>query len=279
MWHMNWLSDEVGEMGAEPLMEQGDYPHDPTSNASLLRSYIEWEKNLLVEYREQAARVDSPELKRILLQAGLESGTHQRRFEEWLEKLGPAGEEPFEAEAEAGFSAEMLKQFKKEMHDQYKLVLQHLRHAFVFEEESCPVGSELELTAMRHMKHLSYFAEELAESGEALEFDYPDIDMSRFLKPALESDLALTEAARGRLTQLDIEPELVQHPGLKTEIENMVTRNDFLAATVKGLLEAAEEPAAEPEPDPPADEPEPREVESQTPAAPQFTVGSLIDND
>ena len=61
MWHMNWLADEIGEMGAEPLMEQGDYPHDPTSNASLLRSYIEWEKNLIVEYREQYGAFSSAE--------------------------------------------------------------------------------------------------------------------------------------------------------------------------------------------------------------------------
>jgi rubrerythrin len=272
MWHMNWLADEVGEMGAEPLMEQGEYPHDPTSNASLLRSYIEWEKNLLVVYREQAAKVDSAELKRILLQAGLESGTHQRRFEQWLVKLGPEGEEPFEADVEAGFSTEMLKQFKKEMHDQYKLILQHLRHAFVFEEASCPVGSELELTAMRHMKHLSHFAEELAESGEALDFDYPEIDMSRSIKDALESDLALTRAARERFTQLDIEPELTQHAGLKTELETMITRNDFLASTVGGLLEEVKEPADEPEPETPKAAP-------PAPASPKFTVGSLMEQD
>jgi bacterioferritin len=280
MWHMNWLADEVGEMGGEPQMEQGIYPHDPTSNASLLRSYIEWEAGLLVEYREQAAQVESPELKRILLQAGLESATHQRRFEEWLAKLGPAGEEPFETEEEAGFSAEMLKQFKGEVHEQYKLILQHLRHAFVFEEESCPVGSELELTAMRHMKHLSHFAEELAESGESLDFDYPEIDTSRSIKQALESDLALTHAARERFTQLDIEPELSKHPGLKTEVETMITRNDFLAATLQGLMGETEE-VAEPEPEKSAAEPapEPPSEEPPAPASPQFTVGSLIKKD
>ena len=43
MWHMDWLADEIGEMGAEPDMTPGVYPHDPASNGSLLRSYIEWE--------------------------------------------------------------------------------------------------------------------------------------------------------------------------------------------------------------------------------------------
>ena len=240
-------------------------------------------RHQVVEYREQAARVDSPELKRILLQAGLESATHQRRFEEWLEKLGPGGEEPFEAE-EAGFSAEMLKQFQSEVDEHYKLVLQHLRHAFVFEEDNCPVGSELELTAMRHMKHLSHFAEELAESGQELPFDYPDIDMSRSIRDALESDLELTHAARERFIQLDIEPELTRHPGLKNELETMITRNDLLAMTIQGLIEEVKGPAGEPTPEipkQPAVEPEPKTPEKapSAPPAPKFTVGSLIKED
>ncbi len=31
MWHMDWLGDELGEMGEEPGMEQGVYPYDGTS--------------------------------------------------------------------------------------------------------------------------------------------------------------------------------------------------------------------------------------------------------
>jgi hypothetical protein len=93
----------------------------------------------------------------------------------------------------------------------------------------------------------------------------------------LESDLALTQAARERFTQLDVEPELSQHPGLKNEVETMITRNDFLASTLKGLMgEAAkaaepEPPAAEAKPEPPAEEP----------PAPtnQFTLGSLMKKD
>ena len=72
MWHMDWLADELGEMGAEPTMKQGVYPHDPTSNASLLRSYIEWEEGLVVAYAEQAAEVDKPDIKRILMQQSKE---------------------------------------------------------------------------------------------------------------------------------------------------------------------------------------------------------------
>jgi bacterioferritin len=270
MWHMDWLADEIGEMGAEPDMKQGVYPHDPTSNASLLRSYIEWEDNLVVAYAEQASRVDSPELKKILMQQSKESAIHSKRFAAMLEKLGPEGEEPLVYEDTGEFSPDMTRRLEGEMTDEYRLVLQHLRHAFVFEEESCPVGSELELTAMRHMKHLSHFAEELAEAGHKLEFVHPTIDMSQSIEPALKADLELTHEAEERFEELSRVPELAKHTGLQIEVEHMISQEKFLSATVEGLLEEVEKPAAEPEAVEPMDEP-------QESAEDGFTVGSLID--
>jgi bacterioferritin len=268
MWHMNWLGDLVGELGGEPRMDKGVYPHDPSSNASLLRSYIEWEKNLVEMYPQQAEQVDDPEIRRVLLQEGIESDTHRRRFEEWLEKLGPEAEEPFDYGEEGGFSPDMLGRFQSETDDHYKLILQHLRHAFVFEDESCPAGSELELTAMRHMKHLSYFAEELAESGQELAFDYPGVDETRDLKVALTTDLELTTAAQDRFAELESDPEIAQHPGLKLEVENMIARNEFLASVVKELLEEAEKHAE-------AADPSAQESDSDGDTD-GFTVGSLM---
>ncbi|MBN1642533.1 MAG: ferritin-like domain-containing protein [Anaerolineae bacterium] len=277
MWHMDWIGDVLGELGAEPQMAQGDYPHDPTSNGSLLRSYIAWEKNLIQVYKDQAAKVDDPEIKRMLLQQSQESLTHQRRFEQWLEKLGPAAEEPFTYGEEAGFSPDMLAYFQQETDEHYRIVLQHLRHAFVFEDQACPVSGELELSAMRHMKHLSHFAEELTESGQALRFEYPGVDMSTDVMPALKSDLDLTLAARERFAQLAANPELAEHAGLKNEVENMVTRNEFLAMTVEELMEEAGE-TKEAEAPEKAEPPAAQTDDTDKPAAGTgFTVGSLID--
>ena len=266
MWHMDWLADEIGEMGAEPEMRQGVYPHDPTSHASLLRSYVEWESGLVKAYAEQAEKVDSPEIKRILMQQSHESGTHQRRFEKWLAKLGAEGSEPLVYEDTGAFSAQMTGRLRDEMTDEYKLVLQHLRHSFVFEDENCPVGSELELTAMRHMKHLSYFAEELAESGHDLEFVHPTIDTSTSVDAAIKSDVELTHAARERFATLSQDPELEKHAGLKIEVDNMISQEEFLASTVEGLLEETPEPEPSEEPQEPPDRS----------SLGDFTVGSLL---
>lgn len=268
MWHTDWLADVIGEMGVEPDMTPGVYPHDPTSNASLLRSYIKWEDNLIEAYAAQAAKVDDPEIKRVLMQQSLESATHSRRFAAALAKLGPEGEEPLEYEDSGEFSPRMIDRMQDEMTEEYKLVLQHLRHAFVF-EDNCPVSSELELIAMRHMKHLSHFAEGLAEAGHEPQFDPPPLDMSQSVEPALQSDLQLTNEARQRFIELSQDKDLAEHPGLRLELENMVTQEKFLAATIQELQESAAESATQAEPESAEDEP--------TSPLGRFTVGSLMD--
>jgi bacterioferritin len=277
MWHMDWLGDVIGEMGAEPDMTLGDYPHDPTSNASLLRSYIEWEDNLVTAYAQQAEQVDDPEIKRVLLQQSKESNIHKQRFEAALADLGPEGETPLTYPDSGEFSPEMLGRLQDEVDDEYKLVLQHLRHAFVLEEDHPEMG-ELELVAMRHMKHLSHFAEELAESGREPVFDPPELDMSRSADPALKSDLQLTLAARDRFAELSQHPEIAEHADLKIELENMVIQEEFLAATLQELEEEIQPPPAQEVEGPPAPSPEMAPEQAQAPSPSplgKFTVGSL----
>jgi hypothetical protein len=190
-----------------------------------------------------------------------------------LEKLGPEGEEPLVYEDTGAFSPAMTDRLRSEMTDEYQLVLQHLRHAFVFEDQSCPVSSSLELTAMRHMKHLSHFAEELAEGGHELEFVHPQIDMSQSVDSALQSDLALTHEARERFVELSKNEELAGHQGLKIEVEHMISQEEFLASTVEGLLEETQDTPVEPEPE--LIEGSTEQPDAET--ADGFTVGSLME--
>jgi hypothetical protein len=232
----------------------------------------------------QAALVDKEDIKRILMQQSKESGIHAKRFAAMLAKLGPEAEEPLEREEPGAFSPELTKRMEGEMQGEYQLVLQHLRHSFVFEEDNCPVGSGLELTAMRHMKHLSNFAEELAEAGHDLEFKLPEIDKSDSVAPALQSDIELTDQARKRFIELSQDPELDAHAGLKTELEQMIYQEEFLGADLVALTGEVEEPEpapvetpeSEPEPEP---EPESEPAGTSAGSAGGFTVGSLIKKD
>jgi bacterioferritin (cytochrome b1) len=270
---MDLLADEIGEIGAEPDMKPGIYPHDPTSNASLLRSYVAWEDGLVRGYAVQAAEVESIGVKRVLMQQSKESAIHLRRFADMLAKLGPAAEEPLVYADTGELATPVAERLHQEMTSEYRLVLQHLRHAFVFDAASCPVGSELELTAMRHMKHLSHFAEKLAETGHGPEFVHPELDAIPSMEAALQSDIELTREAGNRFAELSRSPDLEEEAGLRTELQNMVYQEEFLASNVEGLLKEVQAPVTPAEADA-------RGPSAQTPDAGRtggFTVGGLIE--
>ena len=66
MWHMHWLGMSIGGLGGEPDFTPAPYPHDPTSRATMLRSYVEYEEKLIPHYNGEADKVDDPHIKRVL---------------------------------------------------------------------------------------------------------------------------------------------------------------------------------------------------------------------
>jgi bacterioferritin len=276
MWHLDWLGDEIGERGAEPnmLLDLSLYPVDYTSTASALRSYIEWEQKVADEYESQIPLVDDPELKRVLDRERYESLVHKFKFEQALEELGPAAEEPLPQGEEKELSDELLDKLQRELDGEYQAIVQYLRHAFVFEEESCEVGKELEFIAMDEMKHLETLAEELIENGRSVLslFRNQPIDMSTTLQAALEQDNQDEIAARDRYGALAQAAEVGEHPGLKVDLEKIAYQENYHAAQFEDFLEELEEPEA-PAPEPAAEpEPEPKPSPSG-----KWTVGSLLD--
>jgi hypothetical protein len=131
------------------------------------------------------------------------------------------------------------------------------------------------------MKHLSVFAEELTEAGHEIEFKLPEIDKSESAAPALKADIELTDQARKRFVDLSQHPELEEHKGLKTELEQMIYQEEFLGADLAALQGEAELPegapaeAPEPEPEPESEPESPPKASAST----GFTVGSLIKKD
>jgi bacterioferritin len=268
MWHLDWLGDEIGEMGAEPdmLLDLSLYPVDYTSTASALRSYIAWEVQVAAGYESQIPLVDDPGLKRVLDRERYESLVHKFKFEQMLEKLGPAAEEPLPKAGKGALSDELLGHLKREFDGEYMAIIQYLRQAFIFEEESCAISKELEFIAIDEMKHLDTLAEELTESGRAPAFENQPIDMSVTLPAALAQNVKDEIAPRDRYGALAQTAEVGEHPGLKVDLEKIAYQENYHAGTFEKFLAGLEPPAASP----PATEP---------PAEPKpgWTVGSLLD--
>jgi bacterioferritin len=272
MWHLDWLGDEIGEMGAEPdmLLDLSLYPVDYTSTASALRSYIEWEQKVADEYESQMPLVDDPGLKRVLDRERYESLVHKFKFEQALEELGPAAEEPLPKATGQELSDELLDKLQREFDGEYQAIIQYLRHAFIFEEESCEISKELEFIAIDEMKHLDTLAEELIESGRAPTFENQPIDMSTTLPDALEQNIKDEIAPRDRYRALARTAEVGEHPGLKVDLEKIAYQENYHAGTFEKFLSELEQPEAPP----PAAEPEP---EAKPSPLGKWTVGSLLD--
>lgn len=265
MWHMDWLGDELGELGAEPdvLLNLALYPVDYTSVASMLRSYIAWEQRVADEYESQMALVEEPALKRLLDRERYESLVHKFKFEQALEKLGPAAEEPLPQAERGGLSDELVDKLQREFDGEYQAIIQYLRHAFIFEEESCAISKELEFIAMDEMKHLETLAEELLENGRSVLslFRNQPIDRSTTLEAALAQNVRDEIAPRDRYQQLAQTAEVGEHPGLKVDLEKLSYQENYHAEKFKGFLEELGGPTA--------GEEEPGQVG-------KWTVGSLI---
>ena len=89
MWHMHWLGMIIGKLGGEPNFTPAPYPYDPTSRATMLRSYIEYEEKLIPHYNEEVNKIDDLHIRRVLQREAWESAIHARKFQRKLDKLSP----------------------------------------------------------------------------------------------------------------------------------------------------------------------------------------------
>jgi rubrerythrin len=166
----------------------------------------------------------------------------------------------------------LLDRLQSELNGEYQAIIQYLRHAFIFEEESCSISKELEFIAIDEMKHLDTLAEELTENGRAPVFENQPIDMSTTLPAALAQNKKDEIGARDRYGALAQTAEVGEHPGLKVDLEKIAYQENYHAGTFEKFLSGL----AQPEAPPPAAEPQAEPRAKPSPLG-KWTVGSLLD--
>ncbi|HID28675.1 MAG TPA: ferritin-like domain-containing protein, partial [Desulfobacterales bacterium] len=133
MWHMHWLGMIIGDLGGEPNFTPAPYPYDPTSRATMLKSYIEYEEKLIPHYNGEGDKVEDPHIRRVLQREAWESAIHARKFQRKLDKLSPE-----QAAGLPGEKSELPKAFldrlQEEVTSKYTEMLQHLRTSWLFQK-------------------------------------------------------------------------------------------------------------------------------------------------
>ena len=232
MWHMHWLGMVIGELGGEPNFTPAPYPYDPSSRATILRSYVEYEEKLIPHYNGEADRVDDPHLKRVLQREAWESAIHARKFQRKLDKLSPEEAAGLPGE-ESELPKELLDKLQAEVTGKYTEMLQHLRASWLFQKDDT-IGWKIMDQAMEKMKQLAHFAEDIAEDGLAPEFKPGQIDGSKAIGQALKKALEDVRTARERHLTLQEDSEVKKHSGLVINLDLTVQQEAYQAAEIEG---------------------------------------------
>ncbi|HOO90271.1 MAG TPA: ferritin-like domain-containing protein [Syntrophales bacterium] len=225
MWHMHWLGMIIGELGGEPDFSIGPYPFDPSSRATLLKSYIRYEEKLIPHYNAEAEKVDDPHIRRVLRREAWESAIHARRFQRLLEKLSPEDANAL-PQGDQELPGTFVEKLQKELLNKYTEMLQHIRNSWVFQNEA-KAGWSIMDQAMEKMKHLAIFAEALAEDGAALPFKPGSIDMSRAVGDAFQKAIDDLKTGGERYRALQKDDELRKHAGIVLKVDLAVQQIDY----------------------------------------------------
>ncbi|MCF8111526.1 MAG: ferritin-like domain-containing protein [Desulfobacteraceae bacterium] len=225
MWHMHWLGMIIGAIGGEPDMEPAQYPYDPTNRATILKSYVDYEKNLVPHYEQEAERVNEPHIKRVLLREAWESEMHAEKFQKMRDKLteeeaaGMPGEENQLPEA----LAEMIQQ---SVAAKYRQMLQTLRDAWVFQDQGVEAWQRMDFS-MTKMKQLAHSAEEIAENGLEPDLTPGVIDRGRSFDAAIDKAVNELKESLDLHLKLQSDPEAKKHGGLMSNLDLTIRQEKY----------------------------------------------------
>jgi bacterioferritin len=231
MWHMHWLGMIVGKLGGEPNMTPAPYPFDPTNRATIFKSYVDYELNLIPHYMGEAERVDDPHIKRVLQREAWESEYHAKKFQRVLDKLTPELAEGLPGE-ENELPEDFVERLQGLVASKYKEMLQHIRGSWVFQKEGI-LGWQMMDFAMTKMKQLAHLAEEVAENGITPRFEAGTLEKNDSPGAAIKKGLDDVRAAREEHLTFQGEGETQKHAGLLLSLDLALKQEEYEASEIE----------------------------------------------
>lgn len=235
MWHMHWLGMIIGQLGGELDFVRAPYPFDPTSRATILKSYIDYEEKLIPHYHGEAEKVEDPHIRRVLHREAWESEIHARRFQRLLDKLSP---EDADGLPQGGFELPpvFLETLQTELNRKYDEMLRHLQMAWLSQNNAAAKGWALMDQSMEKMKQLALFAEAVAEDG-AMPRMKPGVEgADQALEASLKKAIGDVRESLGRHRSLREDGEFKKHAGLVVKMDLAVQQEAWQAEEMEDWL-------------------------------------------
>lgn len=233
MWHMHWLGMIIGALGGEPDMAPAEYPYDPTNRATILKSYVEYEKRLVPHYEQEAEMVNDPHIRRVLLREAWESEMHAEKFQKMRDKLSaeqaagvPGGENEL-----PGDLVELLQQG---VAGKYRQMLQALRDAWVFRDRCTEAWQRMDFS-MTKMKQLAHGAEPVAENGIEPDFSPAVIDSGKSFEAAIDRAIKDLGASMALHEKLRSDSRAQEHGGLIAALDLTLRQERYEAEELEEL--------------------------------------------
>jgi bacterioferritin len=225
MWHMHWLGMIICKLGGEPNFKPAPYPYDPKNRATIFKSYVEYEENLIPHYNGQADMVDDPHIKRVLQREAWESAIHARKFQRILDKLKPEqakGVPGGERELPEGF----LDVLQKEVTGKYNEMLQHIRYSWAFQKKGLMAWNLMD-QAMEKMKQIAHFAEDIGANGIDVQLKPGQIDLTTVPGKALKKATDDVSKSHRRHLKLKKDSELNKHGGMVINLDLTIQQEQY----------------------------------------------------
>jgi len=217
MWHMHWLGRIIAQKGGEPDMSPAGYPYDPTSRATIFKSYVAYEQKLIPHYNQEADKMDDPHIKRVLQREAWESDMHAAKFQKILDKLSPEDAEGLPG-GENELPGEFLDKLQAAVAAKYTQMLQHIRDSWVFQKEASEAWQIMDFS-MTQMKQLAHLAEDVAENGMTPQFELGEIEKSASIGLALEKAVQQLGESRDRHIRFTKDSEAQKHKGFMINLD------------------------------------------------------------
>jgi len=233
MWHMHWLGMIIGNLGGEPELVPAEYPYDSSNRGSILKSYIEYEENLVPHYNKEAEKVDDPHIKRVLEREAWESSNHAQKFRRMLDKMSTEEAKAL-PDAETELPQEFLNTLQKEVAGKYTQILAHIRDSWVFQKQGT-MGWRLMDQAMEMMKQLAHFTEDVAENGVYPQLEVQGIERKNDPKDALSNKEATLQNGLDRHGELQEQDETKKHKGFLLNLDLTIRQEAFQLAELQNM--------------------------------------------
>jgi bacterioferritin len=262
MYHLDWLADQIVELGGDPAMERDPADFTPGTPAQQMLKNVDLEQVAIDQYREHIALIDDGKVRRLLARILHDELVHQAQFRDLA--VEAEAEQDDVDDAPAAPPARLQALLNEGIRHEYSVVLQYLYHSFVAED--CEAAEELQNAAINEMQHLGWLAEHLAEEGGEPDFTHEKLVLTRDPVTNLEADIQIENLV---IKMYSAQAPEVEDEGLKSLLTRIRDHEIYHEEVFTDLLAEAKE-AAE------ADQAAPAKPEEDAPRSIP-SVGSLKD--